>query len=242
VMKSVVRQQAGLDQVVEIQSLQIECAHPLPDVPVQPETLLLIDLEMQESSVDLRILSQLVLNDLGASLQILRLAAREYGNAEGCPTRIEDCISNLGLNACVEAMSVPHASRDLCHHVIAETWEHSREIAVYSKLIAEKSQGVSPDEAYLVGLFHGIGWLPYLLGWDASETVPNHCSMMGLRLAREWSLPGFLVEYFREAQMASRQTMFPEIVRKAHWLASRPAIQCPYLDDLRPQLVHALRA
>lgn len=239
-MKCVFPNQAALNQVVEMQPLQIEFAHHLPDVPVQPETLLLIDLEIQESSVDLRAVSQLVLNDLGATVQILRLAALEYGNAEGCPTRIEDCISDLGLAACMEAVSARTVAHDFRHRAIAETWAHSREIAHYSKLIAEETPEVNPDEAYLVGLFHAIGLLPSVLGWDGSETSATDYSLMGFKLARKWSLPRFVVEYFRESQMAGYQTLWPEIVQKAHWRASRPSIQGPYLNDLHPQLLHVV--
>ncbi len=239
-MKCVFPNQAALNQVVEMQPLQIEFARHLPDVPVQPETLLLIDLEIQESSVDLRAVSQLVLNDLGATVQILRLAALEYGNAEGCPTRIEDCISDLGLDACMEAVSARTIARDFRHRAIAETWAHSREIAHYSKLIAEETPEVNPDEAYLVGLFHAIGLLPSVLGWDGSETSATDCSLTGFKLARKWSLPRFVVEYFNETQRSGYQALWPEIVQQAHWRACRPSIQCPNLNDLRPQLLHVV--
>lgn len=239
-MKCIFPNPAGLNHVVEMQPLQIELAHHLPNVPVLPETLLLIDLEIQESSVDLRAVSQLVLNDLGAAVQILRLAALEYDKAEGCPTRIEDCISDLGLDACMEAVSGRTIVRDFRHKAIAETWAHSREIANYSKLIAEETPEVNPDEAYLVGLFHAIGLLPSLLGWDGSETSATDCSLTGLKLSKKWSLPCFVAEYFRETQRSGYQTLWPKIVQQAHWRARRPSIQCPNLNDLRPQLLHVV--
>ena len=237
-IKCVFPNPACLNQPAGIQPLQIEFAHHLPDVPVQPKTLLLIDLEIKESSVDLRVVSQLVLNDLGATVQILRLAAREYGNAEGCPTRIEDCISDLGLNACMEAVSVRAAARDFRHQALAETWAHSREIAQYSKLIAEDTPEINPEEAYLVGLFHGIGWLPSVLGWDVSEAGATNSSLIGFKLAIKWSLPRFVLEYFRETQRASCQTLWTEIVQKAHWRANRPISQCADPSDIRPQILH----
>jgi len=240
VMKSVVRQQPEHNQVLEIMPLQIEFAVQLPDVPVQPETLLLIDLEIQESSVDLSVVSQLVLNDLGATAQILRLAAREYGNAEGHPTRIEDCISDIGLNACMEAVSARVVTHDFRHKAIAEIWAHSREIAQYSKLIAEETSEINPDEAYLVGLFHAIGLLPSVLGWDGCGTGIADRWLMGLKLARKWSLPGFVVESFREKQLAGCQTVWPEIVQQAHWCARRRSVPCTYFNDIGPQLLHVV--
>jgi HD-like signal output (HDOD) protein len=238
--KSVVSQKEMSDQVVKTQSLQFEFADHLPDVPVQPETLLLIDLEMQESSVDLRVLSQLVLNDLGATLQVLRLAAHEYRNAEICPTRIEDYISDLGLDACMEAVSARTVARDFRHRAIVETWAHSREIAHCSMLIAGETQEVNPDEAYLVGLFHAIGLLPSVLGWDGCGASTTDYSQRGFKLARKWSLPRFVVEYFRETQMAGSRTLWPAIVEKAHWRAGGPSIPCTYRNDLHLQLLRVV--
>jgi len=93
----------SLKQVVILQPTQVGAA-PDPAIPIMQETLLLLDLAVQESSVDLREISQLVLDDLGATLQILRLAGREYANSHDRPLRIEDCISALGVNACMQAV------------------------------------------------------------------------------------------------------------------------------------------
>lgn len=224
--------------MVERCPLQTDFSAHLPDVPVQLETLLLLELELQEPSVDLRVVSQLVRTDLGASLQILGLAAMEYGSAEGRPTRIEDCISDLGVDACIEAVSARTVVRDGRRRVIAEIWAHSREIAQYSKFIAEDIPEVNPDEAYLVGLFHAIGLLPSALGWESSEAGAKDSLAVGFKLARKWSLPRFVLDYFGGTEIAGTQMLWSEIVRRAHWRASRPSVPCSYLVDLRPQLLH----
>jgi HD-like signal output (HDOD) protein len=222
--------------VAERPLLQVEFAHHLPGVPVLPATLLLLDLEVQEPCVDLRLISQLVLSDLGATVQILQLAGREYGNAEGCPTRIEDCISDLGLHACMEALSAETVAHDSRYKAIVETWAHSREIAQYSNLIAEEMPEVNPGEAYLVGLFHAIGSLPAVLGWDGSKTEAVDSALLGLKLAQKWSLPHFVLEFF-ETHMTGCQTLWSEILRTAHRRASRSSIDCPFSNDIRPLLL-----
>lgn len=238
--KSVFQAQAGRNAVSEIQPMQFDFAQCLPDVPVLPETLLLLDLEIQESCVDLRVISQLVLNDLGAAVQILRLAGSEYGYAEGRPTRIADCISDLGLHACMEAVSAQTVTRDRRSKGIAEIWAHSREIAHYSKLIAAEMPEVNPEEAYLVGLFHTIGSLPTVLRWDGSEAAANDAAHRGFKLAGKWSLPHFVLEFFCERQMAGRPSLWPEIVRMAHRRASSSAIKCPSINNIRPRLLHTV--
>ncbi len=237
-MKSVLPNQTVLYQMVKRYPLQVELAVHLPDVPVQLETLLLLELEFQEPSVDLRAVSQLVRNDLGATLQILRLATMEYGNSEGRPSRIEDCIADLGVDACIEAVSARTVARDGRHRVIAEIWAHSREIAQYAKFIAEDTPEINPDEAYLVGLFHAIGLLPSALGWEDGETGTEDSLAVGLTLARKWSLPRCVLDYFSGTTMAGTQMLWSEIVRKAHLRANRPSVPCSYRMDLRPQLLH----
>ncbi len=64
---------------------QLDLVREFPDVPVLSETLLLMELKIRDRAVDLTEISHLVLSDLGAVLQIMRLAGREDGSAESRP-------------------------------------------------------------------------------------------------------------------------------------------------------------
>jgi HD-like signal output (HDOD) protein len=239
--KAVFRAHAGFSPVAVHQPWHFGALSDLPAVPVMPETLLLLDVETQEHSVDLRRVSQLVLGDLGATVQILRLAGREYGDAEG-PRRIEDCISDLGVRACMEAMSEQTAVRDSHHDPIARLWAHSREIAQYSKLVAEEMPDVNPEQAYLVGLLHAIESLPAVLGWGLSETGVFDNELTGLKIVREWSFPRFVLEAFDERHPADRANRWAEIVRTAHHCATRSSIDCPFEQEIRPTLYKGIQA
>jgi HDOD domain len=226
----------GRNPVVELRRLHAGLVNDLPDIPVLPETLLRLHLETQELSVDLRAISLLVLGDLGAALQIFRLAGREYGNVEDRPTRIEDCISALGLDACLEAVSAQTQPRHYLQDAIAETWAHAREIAQYSKLVAEEMPEVSPEEAYLVGLLHGIGSLPTLLGRFEGQAGVSDLEMAGLKLAKQWCLPQCIVQFFSERCTTGCTTAWQEIVRRAHHRALRSSILCTFEQEMRPRL------
>lgn len=208
----------------------------LPGLPVLPETLLLLELQLQESCVDLREMSQLVLADLGATMQILRLAGREYGNAEGRPVRIEDCISDLGLQACLTAVAAQPLTYDNHPRAIAETWSHSREIANYAKLVAEEVSDVNPEEAYLVGLLHNIGALPAVLGWGRRESGATDAAILGYKMARSWALPRCVTEFFCEVVIPSHAPRWSGIVRSAHERAVRAAVVCSFQNSIRPHL------
>jgi HD-like signal output (HDOD) protein len=230
------RAYAGRNANPELQPWQLKLAYDLHDVPVLPETLLRLELEVQERCIDLRAMSQLVLNDLGATLQILRLAGHEYGVTQGRPSRIEDCIADLGVNACMEAMGAQTVARDSRSKVIHEAWAHSREIAHHSRLVAEELPEINPEEAYLVGLLHGIGLLPAILGWSGSEGGAIDGALVGFEMAKKWALPSVVVEFFSEIHLAGCVTLWPEIVRTAHQSASGSSIPCPFEEGIRPVL------
>jgi hypothetical protein len=223
------------DQLTDRKSAGFESVQDFPDLPVLPETLLFLDLMLQEPCINLREMAQLVLSDLGATLQILRLAGREYGSEEGRPIRIEDCIADLGLQECLEVVARKTLPRDDSAHEIAELWAHAREIAHQARLIAEETVDVNPNEAYLAGLLHVIGLLPPLLGWR--KTGAEDGLLVGLILSKRWCLPQCVSEFFREMQPTGYASRIPGIVHKAHQLVGRSTIPCPLDHNVRLTLV-----
>jgi HD-like signal output (HDOD) protein len=218
---------------------QLDLVRDFPDVPVLSETLLLTELKIRDRAVDLREISQLVLSDIGAVLQIMRLAGREDISAENRPTRIEDCISGLGLQACLEAMSRQPVKRRNRLPAIVETWSHARAIAENCRFLAEEDMlPAHPDEAYLVGLFHAIGTLPEILDWDWTPSAFSDLDLAGLRMAEAWSLPDCVVEYFCELRSNSKAHKWTEIVERAHQLANQHLEEDPLVEHA-PLAKHA---
>jgi hypothetical protein len=195
----------------------VDLVRSLPDVPVLSETLLLMELKSRDRAVDLREISQLVLGDLGAVLQIMRLAADEDISEDSRPTRIEDCISGLGMPACIEAMSRQTVKRRNRPAAIVETWTHAQLVAENCRYLAEENiVTANPDEAFMVGLFHTLGSLPEVLGWDWTAPFCEEPELMGLRMSEAWSLPHCVVEYFSEIQLLSKPGRWREVVTRAH--------------------------
>ncbi|HEX4322509.1 MAG TPA: HDOD domain-containing protein [Acidobacteriaceae bacterium] len=212
---------AAFNPVAMYQPSPFEVAQEPPPVPVLPETLLLLELEAQERCIDLRRVSRIVLADLGATMQVLRLSARELSDFDG-PVRIEDCISELGIWPCIEAMTAETSSQDIRYAAINNFWRHSRDVAQHARLIAEEMLEVNPDQAYMAGLLHEIASLPALLGWrdrwleESSYNAPN--------LVARWSLPRFVAEFFNEGHSGASSASWPEIVRMAHRLSVQSCI------------------
>jgi hypothetical protein len=224
---------AAFNPVALYEPLQFGGIRSLPPVPVLPETLLLLDIEAQERCVDLRRISQIVLSDLGATLQILRLAGREWSDLEG-PARIEDCIADLGVRPCLDAMPAQVTSLDTRYAAVTRLWNHSRVIAQNARFIAEEMPDVNPDRAYLAGLLHEIGSLPAALGWRESEF--GESSDAALRLVHQWSLPPVVSELFGEQSLDGISNSWPEIVRMAHRFSVQSTLHCVYKQEIYPML------
>lgn len=212
---------------------EAEAIDECPAVPVLPETLLLMELRTQEFSVDLGILSALVVSDAGATLQILRLAAREFENAEVRPVRIEDCISSLGVQACLAAVGQQAFLSSRQRNQLPEIWAHAREVGQACRAVAAEVDGVHPDEAYLVGLLHGLGSLPQLLGWRDPVFSGRNAKQTAVLLAEHWSLPPTIQEFCHAWAGDKADNRWLRVLELAHPRAGRPPDSCPLFPAAR---------
>jgi hypothetical protein len=225
---------AGRSSMAQVPQFPAESLDDLPDVPALPETLLLMELRLHDFSIDLRELSQLVLSDLGATLQILRLAARECAGDR--PARIEDCISHLGADACLRVAGRRTVLSEARHRGVIEVWAHAREVAQLCRKIAVAGGDRDhPDEAYMVGLMHSLGALPEVLGWPWPPTMANGWTTKGKRLAETWFLPSCVQQLFAEPQAPGTEKGWNSLLRKAHQMA-RISPRCPLCAGMAPQL------
>jgi HD-like signal output (HDOD) protein len=184
-------------------------------------TRLQLELLLQESLIDLSAVSEVILSDAGATLQILRLIGEEYLEEEGRPTRIEDCIVSLNTDRWYQAVcasTIPHNSQ-----VLAE-WQHSRRVAQCARELARCVDGFSPEEAYVIGLLCELGKFPHLLGWNHTGASLHEHRALGVMLADYWHLPSFLLSAIREQQEPNEDTSrWTEILQMARQLAAQSA-------------------
>lgn len=219
----------------EAQPLPFE-VDDLPEIPALPETLLRMELKLHEFSIDLDEISQLVLSDAGATLQILRLAARECDAADLRPTRMADCIADLGLEACLRAAGRKTVLSEARHRGVVELWAHSREVAQWCRKLAAETHGrIHPDDAGLVGLAHSLGTLPGVLGWPWPDRGAGGWMGVGMRLATLWSLPSCIQEYFTEMNGSDVHGPWTCLLQQAH-NRSRLTSRCPMCELTGPQL------
>jgi HD-like signal output (HDOD) protein len=190
---------------------------PLPQVPTLATTRLQLELLLQESYIDLSAVSEVILSDAGATLQILRLIGEEYPDAEGRPTRIEDCLVSLNRDrwyAVLCASCLPHNS------AVQAQWQHFRRVAQCARELAQCVDGVSPEEAYLVGLLSEIGRFPHLLGWNETGDSAGEHKALGVMLAEHWHLPAYLALAIQEQQEPVLRSRWSEFLQMAQQAAA----------------------
>lgn len=200
----------------ETQALAHKRLACLGDVPVMSATVLGLDLLLQEPCVDLRMASELVLSDVGATIQVLRLFGSECEFTGERPGRMDECIASLDVSAWFGAVSARTFPCDPEHAATTAVWKHCRLVAQYAQLVAESLEGISSEDAYLVGLLHEIGAIPTLLGWQKSS---EGAADPGTLFAMEWSLPQFVLAALSSAKELSPSSAWRFILSAAHDLA-----------------------
>ena len=201
----------------------------LDEVPVMSATVLGLEILLHEPCIDLRMVSELVLSDVGATIQILRLVGREYEFATEHPCRMGDCLASLDAGTWFDAISARTFCCDREHTATSLLWNHSRLVAQYAQLVAESLDGISPEEAYLVGLLHEIEAIPNVLNWPNEGPGSKESAAL---LAMEGSLPLFVLSALRSMKDDCSTSRWKVILTAAHELASvrtdfEPSIKLP---------------
>jgi hypothetical protein len=192
----------------------------LDDVPVMSATVLGLEILLHEPCIDLRMASDLVLSDVGATIQVLRLVGREYELPTEHPCRMGDCIASLDSSTWFDAVSARTFACDREHAAATSLWNHCRLVAQYAQLVAESLDGVSPEEAYLVGLLHEIGAIPNALGWPNGGLGARESTAL---LTMEGSLPLFVLSAIRGMNDSCSSSIWKFILNAAHELAGARA-------------------
>jgi hypothetical protein len=202
----------------------------LDEIPSMLSTVLGLNILLQEPSIDLKKVSELVLNDLGATIQILRLIAREPDLTPELPCRMGGCLASLDVDQWFRAISARTFPRDLEHVETSGFWEHSRLVGQYAQLVAESMGDISPEDAYLVGLLHGVSSIPKVLGWTSYGSGGEVSEAMR---AMEGTLPPFVLDAIHSMTDSAKSAPWRFILTAAHELASA---RMDYVCDNAPSL------
>jgi hypothetical protein len=180
------------------------------------ETVLRLELLLQEPSIDLAVVSELVLSDVGATIQILRLIGNNLIMAGAPPRRMYECLASLEVSTWFEVISAHAVSQDQNSPAAIALWKHSRLIAELAKRIAEPRTDIYPEDAYLVGLLHEVATIPAAL--DSGNALVGETMHQELDTV-EGSVLWFAILALQGKRVSTHLSTWQPILSKAHLLA-----------------------
>ncbi len=181
-------------------------------VPVEPVTILGLELLLEEPSLDLQKASDLVLSDLGATLQVFRLAAREHGGLPKEFCEMQEILSSLPVEQWVAAVSAHSTSAYPNCTEIRAVWHHCRLVGQYAKLMSGSLEGVCSDLAYVAGLLHELETIPHVLD-------PHFGAATSSQLHVEDVVPEAVLAALQSARERGSASEWRYVLSSAHALA-----------------------
>lgn len=146
------------------------CARWIETAPVLPATVLGLELLLQDRSLDLQMASEIILRDVGATLQVMRLMAKEPKLHGDRPFRMAQCLATLDVSTWFPVLAANTLASSNTSAEVAGMWKHCRGVAHFAKVIAESLGEISPEDAYVAGLLHEVENIGSMLGRTSPST------------------------------------------------------------------------
>ena len=197
-------------------------------VPPQPQILVDIQMEQLMPDPDVPRIAELISKDVGLAGTILKFVNSSYFGLSNKITSVSQAVSLLGINSVVNIINGISIKGEMADKTIVELtsfWDTATDISSAAANIAKTIGYHSPDEAYLLGLFHNCG-IPLMLKRfdnysevlieayaDQSRRITeiendhfntNH-SVIGYYTAKSWNLPGYICEAIAEHHSVNRR-------------------------------------
>lgn len=180
------------------------------DLPALPDMALRIQDLIDDPNVSADKMVNLLSSDPAISMHLIR-AANSAALSNGIPVSdLRSAISRLGYRMLrnivmnITMTKLFQARGPFINQQLRALWEHSREVAANSYVLAQQQRHLKPEQAMLAGLVHDIGALPLYLHADRhhsrldqttlEELICKFSAPIGTRLLQSWNFPDELVD------------------------------------------------
>lgn len=208
------KHQALLDQVLHA----IE--HDDLALPTLPESALKMHDLIKNPNASSNQIIEAISGDPFISAQLIK-AANSAAFADKPPvSNVRVAISRLGFRQLHDLLiniimnKMFFSNNPILNRRMKTVWEHSREVAAMSYVLALRHAHLSPDQAMLAGLIHEIGVLPLCMHIEKThkqineetlnELIQKCHSTIGSRLLKKWNFPQGLIDVVAEHENLSR--------------------------------------
>ena len=190
-------------------------------IPPQPQILVDIQMEQIMPNPDITQIAKLIRRDVGLAGTILKVVNSSFYGIKSHITSIEQAVALLGLTSVVNivnGISIKGTMSDAQITELTKFWDTTSDVASIAASIARKVGYHSPDQAYLLGLFHNCGIPLMMLRYPdykdlqvksyadpfkriterENEEIQTNHAVVGYYTARAWNLPAELCQIIAE--------------------------------------------
>lgn len=192
------------------------------ELPTLPEMAIKIRDTIDDPNVSAEVLIRLLATDPSISAQIIK-TANSAAFSNGNPVHdLRTAISRLGYRMLRNMVMIITMSKlfkagsPIIRQELQRLWDHSREVAANSYVLALHQKHLKPDQAMLAGLMHDLGSLPLCIYADRhhprldQETleglIRKFHTEVGAKLLASWHFPSDLVEIVAQHENLQRMT------------------------------------
>jgi len=199
----------------DLSNEELEKALSSIEIPACPAVVMQVMAEAQKDAPDLKVLSKIIMADVGMSAFSLKLANSPLFRRGDALNSVPKAISRLGIRnivGIVVAVALRNTmSGDIPADVLDRFWNRASSVALGASQVARKVRGIAPDMAYTYALFHNAA-MPVMMrrfkdynsmleeverdGLTLVDTENSRysCShaVVGAMLARNWGLSSLI--------------------------------------------------
>ncbi len=192
------------------------------DLPTLPDMAIKIRKATDDPNVSAEALVRLLSTDPAISAHIIK-AANSAAFSIGNPVNeLRAAVSRLGYRMLRNMVMVItmnklfNADSPIINQELKNLWDHSREVAVNSYVLALRQKHLKPEQAMLAGLMHDLGALPLCIYADRhhprldQETleglIRKFHTETGVKLLENWHFPPDLVEVVAQHEYLQHTT------------------------------------
>lgn len=196
-------------------------------LPAMDDAILLLQVLLASPVVNLQAVADVVRNDVGLTIELLKIVCRENGGDREIETSVTGNVVHAGVDRlrhlAATVQSLPaHMREGAGTRQYEHFWGQARLTGLIAEELAYRSTNVDPEAAYVAGLLFRIGELPAIMqkDWNGADLAPRETARL---LAKTWRLPRLLedVVYGDEVHAASESLPLLELVEAADEQARR---------------------
>jgi HD-like signal output (HDOD) protein len=174
-------------------------------LPAMPDLAIKINQMLNDINVSTQKIAVVVATDPVLASQIVKTANSALYLGKPRADTVTAAVTRIGFQMLKNIIvtftmnKISNSTHPVVKKYIAEFWEHSREVAAISYVLAKNQKHLVQEEAMLAGLVHDIGTLPLCL--YAEKMVPvldeatlkilvtNFKATIGNKLLMDWKFP-----------------------------------------------------